>query len=62
MNSLSELKEAFESNKIKIKEFISWALICKNGDVWTLVLGQYYKNKEPMSKKQINEYIKRKGK
>ena len=62
MNSLSELKDAFESNKIKIKEYIAWSLTCNNGDVWTLILGQYYKNREPMSRKEINEYIKRKGK
>lgn len=62
MNSLFDLKEAFESGKIKLKEYVGYSLTCKNGDEWTLILGQYYKNKEPMSKKQINEYIKRKGK
>ena len=62
MNSLFELNEAFSSNKIKVKEYIGWAITCKNGDEWTLILGQYYKNKQPVSKKQINEYIKRKGK
>jgi hypothetical protein len=62
MNSIFDLKEAFVSNKIKIKEHLGYLLTCKNGDEWTLILGQYYKNNVPMSKKQINEYIKRKGK
>jgi len=62
MNSISELKEAFVSNKIKIKEYLSYIITCKNGDEWTLILGQFYKNGQAVSNKEIKEYIKRKGK
>lgn len=53
MNELVDLKRFLENNKIKIKEFRGNTLITESGDIWTLVLGIFYRNGELVVEKDF---------
>ncbi len=63
MNQLTDLKVLFETNKIKIEKFDGWSLKTKEGDVWTLSLGIFYKNGSPINENElINSFKPKKNK
>jgi hypothetical protein len=59
MHCLSDLRDLFLSHNIKIKEFGGWFL--KVGkDTYTMLDGDYYKNGNIISKKDIQTNLKKK--
>jgi len=57
MNSIIELRELFQKYNLVITESLGWYLICYR-DTWTMALGVYYKNGQPVTHKDIVEYAK----
>lgn len=57
MNSLTELKQLFASKGLTQIVSQGWYIVCYR-DRWTMLDGVYYLNSVPVSKKEIDEYIK----
>jgi hypothetical protein len=57
MYELCDLKKLFENNGIKVTDFNGFVLKTDRGDTWTLVLGIFYKNGEPVVEKELIDSI-----
>ena len=58
MESLTTLKHFLESVGVEIAEFNGWQLKTKNGDVWGMDLGIFYRNGKPVVEKALIEEFK----
>lgn len=62
MHSLTELVPVLIKYGHTIKEFFGWYIRCENGDQWTMLDGVFYKNNEPITKKELIKYLEEKPK
>jgi hypothetical protein len=55
MDSLSDLKKFFANNGVEVIDSTGWSLKTKNGDVWGMDLGIFYRNGQPVVEKILVE-------
>jgi hypothetical protein len=60
MHSLTELVPVLVKYGQTIKEFFGWYIRCENGDQWTMLDGVFYKNNDPITKKELIKYLEEK--
>jgi len=59
MNALIDLKNLFEKHNIKVTYFDGYQLLTKKHGKWGLSLGEYRCNGEIVSRKEINDLVKK---
>jgi hypothetical protein len=43
---------------VHVGEYIGWRMTSGNGDVWTILRDEYYKDGIPIARKELIKYIK----
>lgn len=59
MNALVDLKKLFEKNDIEVTYFDGYQLLTKNFGKWGMAFGEYRRDGEVVSRKEIEELIKK---
>lgn len=57
MHELCDVKKLFETNGVKVKTFNGHTLVTEKGEIWTMVLGEFYKNGIPIKEQDLIDSV-----